>query len=341
MIPRKAVAEHTPTWKKEFARSLHLAELLKSAENKEPLTATTEAAELSTINTSFPIRINSGLVQRLAQSDEDTRQRVLRQYLPHADELKLAPNELQDPVGDVAASKTQGLIHKYQHRVLLITSDTCPIHCRYCFRRDYPYPQANSQQIETRWSEALDYISADQSLNEVILSGGDPLSLDDKKLAQLIDALQAIDHIKTLRLHTKYPSITPSRITPELIQTLSNSRFDIVMVLHINHAADLSNELSTAVSNMRLAGIHCLNQSVLLQGVNYDIYCLEKLSRQLFAAGILPYYLHLLDRAKGTAHFEVSQERANELMQAMKQRLPGYLVPKLSREIAGADSKQY
>ena len=341
MIPRKDVAEHTPTWKKEFDRSLHLAELLKSAENKEPLTATTEAAELSTINTSFPIRINSGLVQRLAQSDEDTRQRVLRQYLPHADELKLAPNELQDPVGDVAASKTQGLIHKYQHRVLLITSDTCPIHCRYCFRRDYPYPQANSQQIETRWSEALDYIRADQSLNEVILSGGDPLSLDDKKLAQLIDALQAIDHIKTLRLHTKYPSITPSRITPELIQTLSNSRFDIVMVLHINHAAELSNELSTAVSNMRLAGIHCLNQSVLLQGVNDDIDCLEKLSRQLFAAGILPYYLHLLDRAKGTAHFEVSQERANELMQAMKQRLPGYLVPKLAREIAGADSKQY
>ena len=341
MIPRKTLAEHTPTWKKEFASSLHLSEWVKSAENNSQLTGNSDAAELAEINNAFPIRINKKLTERLRKGDSDTRERVLRQYLPHSDELKSDPNELQDPVGDVAAGKTQSLIHKYQHRVLLITTDTCPIHCRYCFRRDYPYPQTSSQQIESRWGEALDYIRADQSLNEVILSGGDPLSLDDEKLTGLIQALEDIEHIKTLRLHSKYPAIIPSRITSKLLHSLSSSRFDVVMVLHINHAAELSKELTAAVSAMREVGIHCLNQSVLLRGVNDDIDTLVTLSRELFASGILPYYLHLLDRATGTAHFEVSQERADELMQGMKQRLAGYLVPKLAREIAGAESKQY
>ena len=286
---------------------------------------------------SFRVRVPWSFVQRMHASPIDP---LLRQVLSLDAERDVVPGFSVDPLEE-HRGVLRGVLHKYRSRVLVVFRGGCAINCRYCFRRDYPYPQTNSQQIEVRWGEALDYIRADQSLNEVILSGGDPLSLDDKKLAQLIHALEAIDHIKTLRLHTKYPSIMPSRITPELIQTLSSSRFDIVMVLHINHAAELSNELSTAVSNMRTAGIHCLNQSVLLQGVNDDIDCLEKLSRQLFAAGILPYYLHLLDRAKGTAHFEVSQERADELIQAMKKRLPGYLVPKLAREIAGADSKQY
>ncbi|WP_428353635.1 EF-P beta-lysylation protein EpmB [Methyloprofundus sp.] len=262
---------------------------------------------------------------------------LLKQVLPIADELT-NPDEFQDdPVGDLSALVQGCIIHKYQGRVLLITTGGCAINCRFCFRRNFPY--ADAQLNRQKELIALDYIRKDSSINEVILSGGDPLLLSDQRLNALIQKINAISHIKRIRLHTRLPIVLPSRITPELIKLCKNSSVPIIMVTHCNHVNELSKQVTIACLALRQNHITLLNQSVLLKGINDNALQLQSLSEQLFASGILPYYLHLLDRAKGTAHFEVTQADAAKIHNKLQQLLPGYLVPKLVKEQAGKAAK--
>lgn len=263
---------------------------------------------------------------------------LLRQVLPVADELRDFPGFNDDPVGDLAAVAEIGVLHKYQGRVLLINTGTCAVNCRYCFRRNFPY--AEIQLSKQKQQAALDYITADPSISEVILSGGDPLLLSDAQLAEVIKQLQKISHIKRIRIHSRLPIVLPARITDDLLAILAESSKSIVMVVHCNHANEINSRVITAFSRLKGQGITTFNQAVLLKGVNDDADTLCELSERLFESGVIPYYLHLLDKVRGAGHFEVSTERALELNLAMQSRLPGYLVPKLVTERAGAASKQ-
>jgi EF-P beta-lysylation protein EpmB len=242
-----------------------------------------------------------------------------------------------DPVGDLAAMASPGVLHKYAGRVLLTATGACGVHCRYCFRRHFPYGEATA--AADHWQAALDYIAHDTSIYEVILSGGDPLALSDRRLAELVHAVAGIGHVTRLRVHTRLPVVVPARITTELVNWLNGTRLNPVLVVHANHANELDAAVRAALSRLRAAGVTLLNQAVLLRAVNDSVEALTALSEQLFAAGVLPYYLHLLDRVQGAAHFEVDAPQARELMTQLAARLPGYLVPRLVREIAGAPSK--
>jgi L-lysine 2,3-aminomutase len=264
---------------------------------------------------------------------------LLRQVLPIEDELVDYPGFNLDPVGDIKAAVQPGVLHKYQGRVLLINTGSCAINCRYCFRRNFPYNELQlSKQQE---SGAIEYIKSDPTINEVILSGGDPLLLSDARLSQLIRQLEAIDHIKRIRIHSRLPIVLPARVTDELVNLLANCSKQLILVVHANHANELNERVITACKLLKNNGITLFNQSVLLKGVNDNAATLCELSEQLFANGIIPYYLHLLDKATGTGHFEVFECEAKILIEKVKNTLPGYLVPKLVKEIAGAESKQY
>lgn len=262
---------------------------------------------------------------------------LLRQVLPHADETRLIPGFVTDPVGDTRARIAPGVLHKYQGRVLLITTGACAIHCRYCFRRAFPYP--HNQLTPSRWQAALAYIRNDPSIKEVILSGGDPLMLSDARLGSLIQALADIPHVRRLRIHSRLPIVLPSRVNSDLLQALTSTNLSCVMVIHANHANEIDDGVSEAVCRLRQHAIPVLNQSTLLRGVNDRVETLIALQETAFEAGILPYYLHLLDRAQGTAHFEVPETEAKTLYEQLRCRLPGYLVPRLAREQTGAPYK--
>ena len=261
---------------------------------------------------------------------------LLRQILPVAEELQDSPHFSTDPVGDNEARPTPGLLHKYRGRVLLMASGACAIHCRYCFRRHYPYTNDN---LLTHLPAALEYIRADSSIHEVILSGGDPLSLSNARLASLLEQIQTIPHIKRLRLHSRTPIALPTRVDNGLLELLNNLKLQTVMVVHCNHPQELDETVLDALRALRQSGLTLLNQSVLLKGVNDDVNTLAHLSEQLFSAGVLAYYLHQLDKVKGAAHFEVSDAEAIVLHTTLRQRLPGYLLPELVREQCGTASK--
>jgi EF-P beta-lysylation protein EpmB len=244
---------------------------------------------------------------------------------------------LKDPVGDLHNIKAPGLLQKYNGRALLLTTSRCAIHCRYCFRRHFPYSSQNPRHDS--WNQALLELQQDSSITEVILSGGDPLVLDDSELTKLIKKLEAIEHVKKLRIHTRLPVVIPSRINDELLTWINCSRLRIIMVLHINHAQEINNELSDNLNKLDKNNCTLLNQSVLLRNINDQASSLIELSEALFNAGVLPYYLHLLDKVDGAAHFDVSEEKARTLMQKVSHQLPGYLVPKLVKEVAGEKAK--
>ncbi len=267
----------------------------------------------------------------------DPQDPLLRQVLPIAAEESRTPVDLLDPVGDLARTRAPGLIHKYAGRVLLIATGSCAVHCRYCFRRHFPY----SEELAARddWRAALTLIAADNSINEVILSGGDPLSLSTAKLRSLTDRLAGIRHIRRLRLHTRWPVVLPDRVDAELVAWLQSLPWPTTVVIHANHGNEIAADVRDACGRLRVTGATLLNQSVLLAGVNDDAAQLQRLSEALFAAGVLPYYLHLLDRVAGAAHFAVPRERAQGLIAELRAQLPGYLVPRLAQEIAGEPSK--
>ncbi|MEQ1438684.1 EF-P beta-lysylation protein EpmB [Fontimonas sp. SYSU GA230001] len=283
----------------------------------------------------FPLRVPRGYAQRMRKGDP--RDPLFLQVWPRPQEADAAPGFGIDAVGDLRKARGGGLIHKYRGRVLVIATGACAVHCRYCFRRHFPY----NEHLGARdhWREALHTIASDASITEVILSGGDPLSLADDKLAEFADALDRIPHLRRLRLHTRQPVVLPERVDERLLDWLGRGRLAKVIVLHVNHAHELDHGVAAALRPLRALGLTLLNQSVLLRGINDDVATLQQLSERLSECGILPYYLHLLDRVQGTAHFEVDEDRACALMQGLAARLPGYLVPKLVREESGALSK--
>jgi EF-P beta-lysylation protein EpmB len=283
----------------------------------------------------FPLRVPRGFVERMRKGD--IHDPLLRQVLPISEEFIEAPGYSSDPVGDLAANKIPGLLHKYQGRVLLTLTGTCAVNCRYCFRREFPYTENNPGTAG--WQAALDYIAADPSITEVIFSGGDPLVLPDASLAKLVARLEAIPHLTTVRIHSRLPIVLPERITSDLIEWFSASRLKPVMVIHCNHPNEIDAHVTEAIARMRRAGITVLNQSVLLKGVNDTASVLISLSQRLFEISVLPYYVHLLDKVRGSAHFEVSEQEALSLQAELKAHLPGYLVPRFVREEAGASSK--
>ena len=286
-------------------------------------------------DTGFPLRVPRGFVARMRPGDPDDP--LLRQVLPLAAELTPQPGFAVDAVGDLAARSAHGVLQKYAGRALLIATGSCAVNCRYCFRRHFPY--AEETAAAGRWREAVAAIAADPGLDEVILSGGDPLSLSDAKLAELTTALREIPHVRRLRLHTRLPVVLPERVDAGLLAWLDALPLQKVVVLHANHANEFDERVDAACAALRARGCTLLNQAVLLHGVNDDADCLAALSERAFAAGVLPYYLHQLDRVQGAAHFEVPDTAALALVETLRQRLPGYLVPRLVREIAGEKSK--
>jgi len=284
----------------------------------------------------FPLRVPRGFVARMRPGDPDDP--LLRQVLPLDDELRPMPGFALDAVGDGAAKAANGVIRKYRGRALLIATGSCAVHCRYCFRRHFPY--AEETAAAGQWAEAVAAIAADPSIDEVILSGGDPLSLATPKLAELTAQLERIPHLRRLRIHTRLPVVLPERVDAELLAWLQGLRWPIAVVLHANHAQEFDASVDAAIGRLRGTGASLLNQAVLLRGVNDSVEALADLSERSFAAGVLPYYLHQLDRVAGAAHFEVEDARALRLHAALMGRLSGYLVPKLVREVAGDPGKR-
>jgi EF-P beta-lysylation protein EpmB len=284
---------------------------------------------------SFPVFAPRGWVARIRFGNPHDP--LLRQVLPLGEELTWPAEFTTDPVGDRPARRSPGLLHKYSGRVLLVTTGACAVHCRYCFRRHFPYSE--SPRGIAAWQPALDEIAADSSITEVILSGGDPLTLVDESLAELAARLAEIGHLRRLRVHTRLPILIPERVTDELIDWLCGSRLTPIMVLHANHAAELDAPVAAAIDWLAKAGVRLLNQSVLLRGVNDSLDALLALSERLVDLGVMPYYLHQLDRVAGAAHFEVPEAIGLALVEQLRVRLPGYAVPRYVREVAGAPYK--
>lgn len=283
----------------------------------------------------FPLRVPRGFVARMRRGDP--RDPLFRQVWPAVAEAVATPGYSRDAVGDLDRLKPGGLIHKYQGRALVVATGACAVNCRYCFRRHFPYGEA--QAVRGHWQATLAQLAADPSIEEVILSGGDPLSLADDKLAAFVAALDDIPHVRRLRLHTRVPVVLPERVDAALIGWLSRTALPKIVVLHVNHANEIDEAVAAACAGLRAAGATLLNQSVLLKGVNDSTDALADLSERLIACGVLPYYLHLPDQVQGTAHFNVEERIAQTLMSALSARLPGYLLPRLVREIAGEPAK--
>lgn len=283
----------------------------------------------------FPLRVPRPFLARMRKGDPEDP--LLRQVLPLGEELRKVPGYVRDPVGDLASRGARGLLHKYQGRALLITTGACGVHCRYCFRRHFPYVEESAKPDD--WREALEYLRADPSVNEVILSGGDPLTLSDARLAELVRSLETIPHIRRLRLHTRQPVVLPSRVDGALLAWLGACRLQKVVVLHVNHSREIDAAVRGACERLRGAGATLLNQSVLLRRVNDSTAALAELSEALAAAGVLPYYLNMLDPVAGAAHFDVPESEALALVEGLRALLPGYLVPRLVREVPGAPAK--
>lgn len=290
---------------------------------------------LPAADTGFPLRVPRGFVARMRHGDPSDP--LLRQVLPLAAELGEVPGFTRDAVGDIAARAANGVLHKYEGRALLIATGSCAVHCRYCFRRHFPY--AEETAAANQWEQAVAHLRADDSIEEVILSGGDPLSLSTEKLAELTQALVAIPHVRRLRIHTRLPVVLPERVDADFLEWLDALPLQRVVVLHANHPNEIDASVAQACNSLRAAGATVLNQAVLLRGVNDEAGTLAALSERMFAAGVLPYYLHQLDRVAGAAHFEVDDARAMALLGTLRERLPGYLVPRLVREVAGAPHK--
>lgn len=333
MIPRIPPAEKTRQWQHLLTQAITSADTLYQylGLDMANLPGALQAAR------QFRVMVPPGYLRKIQPGEPSDP--LLLQVLPQAAEvLPQPPGYTNDPVGDHVAAATPGLIHKYHGRVLLIATGACAVHCRYCFRRHYPYDEASAspRQLES----ALDYIRRHSDIEEVILSGGDPLMLSDERFHALLASLEAIPHLQRLRIHSRLPIVLPERITPDLTTDLSASRLRAIMVMHCNHPSEIDNGVVGAIDALHRAGIILFNQSVLLRGVNDSAETLESLCKQLFSHQVQPYYLHLLDRVAGAAHFEIDESEATSVYAELAARLPGYMMPRLSREVAGDHSKR-
>ncbi len=284
----------------------------------------------------FPLRVPKSFAECMEKGNPDDP--LLRQVLPVVQESTNYPGYSLDPVGDLNAVTANGVLHKYAGRVLLISTGSCAINCRYCFRRNFPY--ADNQISKQKQQAAIQYLQDHTDINEVILSGGDPLLLGNQRLATLMQQINPLLHIQRLRIHSRIPVVLPSRIDQDLIQVLKQSGKQLILVLHANHANEISSQVGKACQQLQQHQVTLLNQSVLLNGVNDQAEILIELSNRLFQEGVLPYYLHQLDKAIGTGHFAVANEKALAIHRKMQIQLPGYLVPKLVYEQAGAAFKR-
>lgn len=319
------------TWQTELANSVteidELCQLLKLEPSALPISLDAHQQ--------FSLRVPRYFISLMQAGN--AADPLLRQVLPIKAELEHQVGFVTDPLAEQSSNPVPGVIHKYQGRVLFIISKGCAINCRYCFRRHFPYSENNPSTKE--WQHAIDYIANDNSITEVIFSGGDPLAAPDKKLSDLVQALAKIPHLKRLRIHTRFPVVLPNRVTTDMIAWLTETRLEPIVVLHCNHSQEISSVLADKVNELTRSGIPVLNQTVLLKGINDNSEALKSLSEALFSAGILPYYLHLLDKVDGAAHFDTSKEVAKSLIDDLRMSLPGYLVPKLVKEEANMASK--
>ena len=293
------------------------------------------ATLLPASDTGFAMRVPRGFVARMQFGDPADP--LLLQVLPRAAELIDRSGYAADPVGDGRAKVADGVIHKYEGRALLIATGACAINCRYCFRRHFPYSDETASA--SSWHAALAFLRSESSITEVILSGGDPLSLSTSKLAQFTDALTALPQIRRLRIHSRLPIVLPERIDEELLTWLARTPLQKTFVVHANHGNEIDDSVRAACVRLRSADVTVLNQSVLLRGINDSVVALAHLSEALIDIGVVPYYLHQLDHVRGAAHFEVEDDIARHLVEQLRSRLPGYLVPRLVREVAGEPSK--
>ncbi|CDZ76519.1 L-lysine 2,3-aminomutase [Legionella massiliensis] len=283
----------------------------------------------------FKTRVPRGFAARMQKGNP--RDPLLLQVLASNEELEPIEGYVADPLAEKTVNPIEGLMHKYKGRVLLTFTGGCAVHCRYCFRRHFPYQENNPGR--NGWQKVLDYIRQDQTIHEVILSGGDPLLASDKMFADFLQELQTIPHVQILRFHTRVPIVLPERINESLLSLLAETNLAKVVVLHANHPQELDENVQDACVALRQAGCHLLNQSVLLKGVNDKADVLADLSERLFICGILPYYLHVLDKVAGAAHFDLAEETALAIHSELQALLPGYLVPRLAREEAGKPHK--
>lgn len=316
------------SWQKKLAQGFSTSrELLKFLELPEQEAVLAEQQ--------FPSRIPLSFAQRMQKGNPNDP--LLLQVLALPQEQDEAAGYELDPLQEYKTNQLKGLIHKYHGRVLLTLTGICAVNCRYCFRRHFPYQDNNPGR--TGWDEVMQYIIKDNTITEVILSGGDPLLASNVVIAQLIKKLEAIPHVHTIRIHTRIPIVFPERMDQELIDLLSSTRLNKVVVLHSNHAQELDEQVGSICAQLRQSGCHLLNQSVLLAGINDEASILVALSQRLFSYGVIPYYLHLLDKVKGAAHFDVPLPQAKALHQQIQTMLPGYLVPRLAREEPSQRSK--
>jgi EF-P beta-lysylation protein EpmB len=319
-----------PLWQKKLAEAVREpAELLSLLDLPRELLPPAIAASQH-----FPLRVPRDFIALMQPGNPDDP--LLRQVLPLGDECEQQEGYRIDAVGDGPALAAPGLLHKYHGRVLLLATGTCAVNCRYCFRRNFPY---QDNRPGSSWQQAIDYIASKPDITEVILSGGDPLLLSDRRLADLSDQLSDVPHLKRLRIHSRLPVVLPDRINASLLNILDNSRLQAVIVIHSNHPNELSPAVGKALAQIRQRQITLLNQSVLLTTVNDNVETLAELSQRLFDAGVLPYYLHLPDKVAGTQHFHIDRNRARALFDGLNEALPGYLVPRLVEEIEGQPAK--
>lgn len=327
----QATNRKTESWQQELANAIRDPEELLAMVGLTP-----EQIPGGVINCGdFPLRVPRGYATRMEQGN--AQDPLLLQVLSQRLEIAIHPDYHLDPVGDGQSVALPGLLHKYHGRVLLITTGACPIHCRYCFRRHFPYSESRPESKD--WTEVMEHIAADPSIKEVIFSGGDPLSLSTERLNTISQQLAEIPHISRLRIHTRMPIVLPERINTDLLEWLGNLPWKILMVVHCNHAQEVDTRVASALASLSSIGVTLLNQAVLLRGVNDNVPDLVNLQETLFTCGVLPYYLHMLDHVIGAGHFEVDENRAQNLVQKLQVQLPGFLVPKLVKEVAGQPHK--
>lgn len=318
-----------PHWQSELARSFRQPEQLLAALGIDSIPEQDIAARKL-----FAMQVPRPFVARMAHGDINDP--LFKQVWPQSKEFDEHPGYIDDPLHEHQTT-VPGLLHKYDNRALLIVRGGCAVNCRYCFRRHFPY--ADNRPTGHNWQPALHYLREHPQITEVILSGGDPLMADDAHLAQLLSELAAIPHLQRLRIHTRLPVVLPCRITDALLDMLQRCRLKPVMVVHINHANEIDETLRLQLQRVRQAGIWLLNQSVLLAGINDSADAVAELSEALFTADVQPYYLHLFDPVRGAAHFDVAETQAKAIMRELFTRLPGFLIPRLVRELAGEPSK--
>lgn len=325
-----------PIWQSQSWQNLLANAFDNSAELLEALHIDPSEVDSSMMAAAdFPLRVPASYVAKMQAGDPSDP--LLRQVLPLGAEMQAVEGFSADPLEEVARNPVPGIVHKYHGRVLLITSGACAINCRYCFRRHFPYQDNNPSLRE--WQQSLDYIAARDDIEEVILSGGDPLAASDKYLAKLVAQIAAIPHVKRLRIHSRLPVVIPQRITPDTLAWMDCQRFDIAFVVHANHPNELDDATAQAFKQLQQHGVTLLNQGVLLAGINDDGDTLIRLSKKLFHQGVLPYYMHALDKVAGAAHFNIDHARARQLADELLTQLPGYLVPKFVYTQAGAAHK--